>query len=76
MITGNTEGAGSALKLLLKEYISCEHLKDIKGVDIPALFAPTPIRDISNAQITESVPLEVINALVDHVQSKDSLVPV
>jgi len=76
MITGDKEGAGSALKLLLREDNSFEHLKDIKGVDIPALFELASIRDISNAQITESVPLEVINALVDHGQGKDSLVPV
>ena len=74
--TGDKEGAGSALKLLLREDESFEHLKDIKGVDIPALFELSSIHDISNDQITESVPLKVINTLVDHGQGKVSRVPV
>ena len=74
--TGDKEGAGSAVKLLLRDDESFQQLKDIKGVDIPASFELSSVHDISNDQIAKSVPLEAINAAVDHGQGRVSLFPV
>ena len=74
--TGDKEGAGSAVKLLLGDDESFQQLKDFEGVDIPASFELSSIHDISNDQIAESVPLEAINAAVEHGQGRVSLFPV
>jgi hypothetical protein len=73
--TGDKEGAGSAVKLLLRDDEPFQQLKDIKGVDIPASFELSSIRDISNNEIAESVLLEAINAAVEHGRSRVSLFP-
>ena len=73
--TGDKEGAGSAIKLLVGKDAPTKLLEGINGVDIPASFELSSVHDIPNDQIAKSIPTEAINALVDHGQGKVSLLP-